>query len=164
VAVKRPITRWKTASGQKIESAREAWANPDGAEVAAVAGENAVNPPPLGYGSHRPVNQSEIETLEFGIQLQCPGDVAGKRQFKFVACGRVKDFGDESAHCLALRSQEIVYFRQDQRRDNHGARRNQNSFVFRKARLAGWRARQRAQQAACIGNDRRNQSSMSRKS
>src|SRR5581483_78675 len=88
----------KRRHGKRSRSAREAWANADGAEVAAVAGENAVNPAPLGYGSDRPVNDSEVEILEFGIQLQCLGDVGGSTQpspssgtrFRHSISGRTK--------------------------------------------------------------------------
>ena len=127
-------------SRQEIESASEPGTNADCTEIAAVTGKNTVNPAALGHGSDRPVDKPEGKTLKFCVQLQRSGDVSWKRQFVFVACGRVEDLRDESAHRPALRSQEIVHFRKDESGYDHGGGRSQNSFVLRKARLTGWRA------------------------
>ena len=139
------VVRWTTALRQNIEGACEAGTNAEGAKIAAVACENAVNLPALRYGGYRPVHQSEFESLKSGIQLQCSGDVGRKWQLVFVACGGVEDLADEFAYRLALRPQEIVHLGEDESGYDDGSGRSQDSFVFRKARLAGWRAGKRAQ-------------------
>jgi len=141
------------ASRQEIQNAREAGTNADHGKIPAVAGENAVNLATLGYGSDRPVDETEVESSKFGVELQRPSDVGWKRQFVFVAGRRVKDLGDEFAHRFALRSQEIIHFREDESWHDNGSGRSQDSFVFRKARLADWRPGKGTQETARVGND-----------
>ena len=142
----------------------EAGTHTDGSKITAVAGQYSINPAALGYGSDGAVDESEVETLKSGIELQRPGNVVWKGRFVFVTCGRIKDLGDEFAHRFALRTQEIIHFREDKSGYDDGSSRSQDSLVFRKARLAGRRAGECAQQAARVSNNGRDQSSMSRKS
>ncbi len=54
------------SSSPKIESAREARANPDGGKIPAVGGENAIYPSALGHASDHTINQSEVEIFKSG--------------------------------------------------------------------------------------------------
>jgi len=158
------ITLGVMASGQQFKSPYEPGADADCAKVAVIGGQNPVYAPALRYSRNRPIDQSQTEAFEFGIQLQCPDDIGWKRHFIFVARRRIEDLGHQFAHGLALITKEVVHFRQDEPRHDHRGRRRENLFVLRKAWFASVRPRQRPKESAGVGYDGRDQSSMSRKS
>jgi hypothetical protein len=153
-----------TASGQHFKSPCEPWADADCAKIAPIAGQNPIDAPALRYSRHRPIDQSQTEAFELGIQLQCPGDIGWKRHLIFVACRRIEDLGHQFAHRPALITKEVVDFGENESGHDHRGRRREDLFVFWKARLATVRPGERPKQSAGVGDDGRDQFSISRKS
>jgi hypothetical protein len=153
-----------TLSRQQLQGAREARTNADCAEVTPIAGQNPVDVAALGDGGNRPVDKPQSERFEPCVKLQGPGDIGRERQLVFIARRRVKHLSHQFAHRFAVRSKEVVHLRKNKPGHDDGGRRSENFFVIRKARLATGRPGKRPEEAACIGDDRRDQSSMSRKS
>jgi len=58
------------ASWQQLKCAGETWTNADRAEIAAICRENAVHVSSLGNGDDRPIDQSQVQPLESGVELR----------------------------------------------------------------------------------------------
>src|SRR5260370_28070441 len=155
---------FQSLSGQQFKRPCEPWTNSDGSKIAPIRGENPIDAPALRYSRDRPIDQAQSEALELGIQFQGPGDIRWKRHLIFVARRRIEDLSHQFAHGLALISKEVVHFRKNETGNDNGGRRREDLFVLRKARLAAGRPGERPQESAGVGDDGRDQFSMSRKS
>lgn len=138
------------------------WAYTDHAEVAPIRCKYAVDPPPFSERGHRAINESKLEILEFGVELQCANEIGGKRQFILVASRWVEDLGDQLAHGHPLLPQKVVNFSEHQSGHDDQARRGENVFIFREARSATGAARKRSKEPARVRDDWSRQFSMSR--
>jgi len=135
---------------QKFEAARETRADANGAEVAAVGGQQPVDLASLGNSGDRAVNQSEMKLFELCIELKSPNKIGGDGQFVFVPGTRVEDLGDQFAHRRPAISEKVVDFGEDQRGHDDETCRSQNGLVFRKAGLKIACAGECAEQPACV--------------
>ena len=139
-------------------------ANADRTEIAPVGGQDAVNVAALGDRGHRPIDESQIELPESGVKLERASDIGGKRQFVLIAGCRIEDLRDQFAHHSPFGSEKVVHLRKNEGGDDDYRRGDQNPLVVGEAGLAFWCPGKRAEQATRIGNDRRDQTSRSRKS
>ncbi len=147
-------------SRQQLKGTREARTDTDRAEVPSISRQNPVDLPAFSDGGHGPVNKAQSESFELGVEFQRSRNIGWERQLVFIPRRRIEDFGHQPAHRFAICSKEVVHFRKNESGNDHGCHRH----VFRKARLATWRPRQRPEETTGVGDNWRDQSSISRKS
>lgn len=105
----------------EVERAGEAGADADGAEVAAVGGEDAIDLAAFGDGGDGAIDEAESELLEFDVECERAREIGRQGQLVFVTGHGIEDFGEEFAHGGAIGSEEIVHFREDEGRNDDDA-------------------------------------------
>lgn len=151
-------------SWEQLKGAGEARTDADGAEIAAIRRQNTVYAPSLSNGDDRPIDQSDVQCPESGVELEGSDKVRWEGQLVLVPCPGIEDLGDESSHGRPILSKEVVDLGQNEPGHDDEARGGQNVLVLGKARLAAGGARERAKKPAGIRDDRRDQPSRSRNS
>ena len=63
------------ASWQQLKCAGETWTNADCAEIPAIRRQNPVHASSLSNGEDRPIDQSQIQLVESGVELKGPHNI-----------------------------------------------------------------------------------------
>lgn len=119
--------------------------NADCTEIAAIAGQNPIDPAALRDSSYSPVDKSETELVESAVKLERPGNIGGKRQLVFIPRPRIEYLGHQLAHCFTILSKKIIHFGENECGDDNSSGRDQNALVLWKTGLTTRSAGERAQ-------------------
>ncbi len=117
----------------------------------------------LGDRSDRPIDETQVQFAEFGVEYQCAGDIGRERRHEFIARRRIEDLRNQFPHRSPVAAKRVVHLRENEAGNENRGGGNQNFLEFRETGIAFRRPGERPQQPSCVGNYRRDRSSRSRK-